>query len=287
MMQEQTKQEVVQITENPLIVEEETAIVENSNAIQKNVEIAEVVETPVKERNTTPNWTKALLVLLIIAVLGIVLGTAVRERVNWERERGTYTLLLNDYQTQEGYLEPNDYVFGKNQKQINENLPIAQKYKFHTGEDSIYGLAFNPNSEVIKTSKGIAIGNTWDEFVNAYGDYIADDIVVQSSEKNETMVEVRNITINDFDREYIKTGKVILDGEHGNLSVRFSFAVNNGEIIYESDKISEARFEENNLMQRISMIFLFQKMDNESVEIQGISPTDVVISFIQTSVQEE
>jgi hypothetical protein len=110
----------------------------------------------------------------------------------------------------EGYLPLEEYLY------LNENGDPEGSLMnpFYEGGWVYYG-----EEEVYTTTKGITVGSTWDDFVEAYGQYTAYSISVVPEEdipydeRPDSYYDEHYfdfMKVEDFDREYIKTGKVDL-----------------------------------------------------------------------------
>ena len=94
------------------------------------------------------------------------------------------------------------------------------------------------------TSRGVQPGDSWGDFVKRYGDVTAYEITVDDNESGRDdsymsdedqaaasdLREQHGITIDDFDRDYIQTGKV--DLSRNRLTVRFRAVLYDTTVLY-------------------------------------------------------
>lgn len=158
---------------------------------------------------------------ILYAIIGLLVGLVGRVFIN------DSTLFVNTNQAvPEHYLSINDYVMiDKDSKQaVNKIKCINFEY-----QNDSYG--YNSN---LQTTKGIDTNSSWDEFVDAYGDYYVSYIIcnkiVDGSEDYSEEVYLDNVLLSDFQRDYIETDKVNLD--EYNIVVDFSVYTKLNKIYY-------------------------------------------------------
>ncbi len=152
----------------------------------------------------------------------------------------TLLLVNTSKEAPSGYLSIADYVF------INSgtNEPIEKINSFsYEGASTSYDY-----NKDIETTKGITASSSWEEFVNAYGEYKAYYISYNkpysdANYDNDDYGNVNWMTVSDFNEKYIKTGKV--DIENYDITVCFHATVKYSKVYYtptEQDKIETYGF---------------------------------------------
>lgn len=81
---------------------------------------------------------------------------------------------------------------------------------------SVY--AWNDNAHDYVVSQHIIIGSTWQTFLDTYGSYTAESISFTGSTERKESTTLENISIEDFNKEYIENGRVDL---RENIQIRF------------------------------------------------------------------
>ncbi|MEE3487620.1 MAG: hypothetical protein VZT48_05905 [Bulleidia sp.] len=114
--------------------------------------------------------------------------------------------------------------YGEKLNLVNENGAMMEEYmKVETSQGVVVG-ALEDGEKNISVSAGstefdsydytlagfIQIGTSWDEIVYQLGDCNAYDISFTASDEENKYASVQEISIKDFDTEYIQTGKVDL-----------------------------------------------------------------------------
>ena len=85
-----------------------------------------------------------------------------------------------------------------------------------------------------ETSKGIKMGDSFSDFVEAYGDYKTDYIIVTTKDfpdKEGPMYIDWGITLKEFKKDFINTGKVDINDSELRIQVSYSVAGNGEKII--------------------------------------------------------
>jgi len=151
-----------------------------------------------------------------------ILAVSVRTAYN------SSTLFLED-RSVDGYLSVEDYVF----YQDGEAMQNVRSLSFDDDYISRY------SDEDITTSRGIKYGNSWEDFVKAYGDvrceYIWYRHVTKDGNKNYAFEETQfpdtdGMKIADFDRQYIQSGEIDLN--ENNITVVFSVDYGGNKLYY-------------------------------------------------------
>lgn len=106
-------------------------------------------------------------------------------------------------------------------------------------DDSYYSFYNSSYSPGYRTTKGITVGATWDEFVEAYGDYICAftsgyPVNYDTNESYDKYYQ-RYIHVKDFDEQFIKTGD--LDLNAWNLSIRFEIYTQGTKAYYTEEEV--------------------------------------------------
>ncbi len=143
---------------------------------------------------------------------------------------------------------------------VEDYLPVEEYrlYDSHnSSEDILRSLTdvgyntslFSPNG-LRHTSRGIQPGASWEEFVEAYGDVRAQSYSAYDFSEDEHSDEyyethyVNDMTVREYDEQYIKTGIINMDKEE--LDIVFSFSTQGNDIIYteeERDKMLERYYD--------------------------------------------
>lgn len=165
---------------------------------------------------------------IILFVLAIVLGLAGRVIIN-------QSTLLVDTNTPvpDCFLPINDYVMvDKNTKEPVQKIRCLD-YKY---ENDSYDYSSN-----LETTKGIDAHSTFEEFVDAYGDYVATYIMCNNEVTKDynDSINLNNIKVKTFYDEYIKTGKCNLDDY--NIVVNFSCYTQMNNVYYTQREADNAR----------------------------------------------
>ena len=169
---------------------------------------------------------------IILFLLAIVLGLTGRVIIN-------QSTLLVDINTPvpDGFLPINDYVLiDKNTKEPVQKIKTL-KYEY---ENDSYDYSSN-----LETTKGIDANSTFEEFVDAYGDYVATYILchkVTGDDYNDD-INLHNIKVKTFYDEYIKTEKCNLDDF--NININFSCYTQMNNVYYIQREYEKLRDNEN------------------------------------------
>lgn len=151
----------------------------------------------------------------------------------------TLLLVNTSKQAPNGYLSIKDYTF------IDSGTGnIVEKINSFSYEGTSASYDYNTD---IETTKGITATSSWDEFVEAYGEYKAYYITYNepySDDVEDSDYGFLNwITVNDFNENYVKTGKVNL--ENYDITVCFQALIKYSKVYYtatEQDKIETYGF---------------------------------------------
>ena len=130
---------------------------------------------------------------------------------------------------------------------VEDYLP-AEEYRLYdshnSGKDILRSLSdvgyntslISPNG-LSHTSRGIRPGASWEEFVEAYGDVRASSFNAYDFSSEEEYTDeyydthyVYDLTVREYDEQYIKTGIIDMDKEE--LDIVFSFDTQGTDIIY-------------------------------------------------------
>lgn len=146
---------------------------------------------------------------IILFLLAIVLGLTGRVIIN-------QSTLLVDINTPvpDGFLPINDYVLiDKNTKEPVQKIKTL-KYEY---ENDSYDYSSN-----LETTKGIDARSTFEEFVEAYGEYVATYISCYNEVTKDynDSINLNNIKLKTFYNDYVLTDKVSLDDY--NININFS-----------------------------------------------------------------
>ena len=143
---------------------------------------------------------------------------------------------------------------------VEDYLPVEEYrlYDSHNSSEDIlrsltdvgYNTSLFSSNGLRRTSRGIQPGASWEEFVEAYGDvraqsYSADDFSEdEHSDEYYDTHYVNDMTVREYDEQYIKTGIINMDKEE--LDIVFSFSTQGTDIIYteeERDKMLERYYD--------------------------------------------
>lgn len=190
--------------ENRVYIDLET-MEENTNRIsarrkyiaRKRQEDAEIQE--LQHRSNSRTIGKSLLVFAAVCALcsAVFHTTAIRRTVPAADDPGI------TYVEEEGIAFPE----GSMAVYDEEGNVLADPSSPDFEDLYVYGMEENAHDYIF--SGPIRIGSTWQDFVNAYGDYTAESIYFSNaSGSSSSSMTISNMTIHDFDQEYIQSGKV-------------------------------------------------------------------------------
>lgn len=215
-----------------------------------------------------------VLVFLMAAVLSALCfmsGRYVRENT---------TLFMND-KTPEGYLPLTEYALFD----PTTGKPV-QNVRGFTYEDR---YAYDYSSTQYITSRNIANGSSWEDFVEAYGDCTAESILatpelkITGNKAKETFWDT-SLTVREFDERYIQSGQI--DLRYYNLSILFEVYTDGYNVHYDIESSLESQDAYNNQPQILhlgketpvegvfSLSFLIEPNKRDGVlvpEVSGIS----------------
>lgn len=206
-----------------LFEEEEEETVKAEPSFTKNRSTKQKKEQPVKNKKY---YMRRFWILLAAAAL--VFG--VRTVYNGS------TLFLEE-RTLDGYLPVEEYVLYQDGEAM-ENVRSLSYEGAYTG--AYY-------DEGITTSRGVKIGDSWETFVEAYGDVRCEYIWYQPVSSKDDIYTLDTaeypdadwMTIADFDREYVQSGKI--DPGQNRINVIFSADYGGNEIYYSEEEIDAYR----------------------------------------------
>ena len=173
-------------------------------------------EQPVKKDRKY--YMKRFIGVLCAAVLAVTVRTAYNNS----------TLFLED-RSAEGYLSAEDYVF----YQDGEAMQNVRSISFQDDYISQY------SDEGVTTSRGITYGDSWEDFVKAYGDvrceYVWYHRVLKDGSNNYSFDETQfpetdGMKISDFDKKYIQSGQIDLN--ENNMTVVFCVDYGGNQLYY-------------------------------------------------------
>ena len=146
--------------------------------------------------------------------------------------RSNTTLFLEN-RTVKGFLPVEEYVF----KNKDSGTPVQNPRTFHY--DSYY--VYNTHRQLYETSRGIAPGASWDEFVAAYGDATASSVYTNRYDENgeidwdyRSVGVSEQITVKEFDEQYVKTGTVDLSRD--SITISFNLDTDGMKLYYSLDE---------------------------------------------------
>ncbi len=150
----------------------------------------------------------------------------------------TLLLVNTSKEAPSGYLPIKDYAF------IDSGTgDVVEKINSFSYDGTSISYDYNTD---IETTKGITATSTWDEFVEAYGEYKADYITYNKPYSDGVESDYGYLywtTVNEFDENYVKTGKV--DLENYDITICFKALVKYSKVYYtatEQDKIDTYGF---------------------------------------------
>ena len=212
----------------------------------------EQTEQQTKQPKRSHKLRKAALAAGIagLAVIYAALGHYIR----------TNTTLLMKHTVQEGYLPADDYQL------IDDSTGKTAQHIRSTEYPCIYNTEFSENQYV--TSRNIKIGSDWNSFVEAYGDYRTG--IIQATPlvkvKNKDPYFLFDMTVSDFDEQYVKTG--IVNPNEYSLSVTFTFYTDGYNVLYSWDDVEENR---SDYAQQIHVLDRKSEMPREGYFLLGFS----------------
>jgi hypothetical protein len=158
-------------------------------------EAEEEKDPPVKEtgeaKQRKRQWTILLIVLLIaFAFVSVEIGLYARSHNH-----------IPEMRTAEpGYLSLNEYVL--------IDTATGEKTQILTNAQFTSETTFTFGFKQYETVRGLKPGDSWEAFVKAYGDCIPEKIEIESAEGKEEIQIEPGITIEQFDQNYIRSGRV-------------------------------------------------------------------------------
>lgn len=168
-------------------------------------------------------FTKNQKVILIVALIAVVLF---RILANYT------TLLVNVNQdVPEGYLPLKDYVLVDGNTGIQSASIRSLNYGDH--------YTFYDSNNGLETTKGISCDSSWEDLLEAYGDYKASSISAtlpyNSAEYNSPQnVYEDDMTLNEFNEKYIQTNQISLDTH--NIHVYYSASARLTKVYYTQEE---------------------------------------------------
>lgn len=142
------------------------------------------------------------------------------------------TMLVNvDQAVPDGYLPLEDYVLLNSRTKEASGSIRSLDYGDH--------YAFYDSSKKLETTKGISCDSSWEDLLEAYGDYYADSISASLPYNSDTYSSSENIyashmTLNEFNEKYIEPGTVSLDTH--NISIYYSVSTRLTKVYYTEDE---------------------------------------------------
>ena len=179
-----------------------------------------------KTKSSKPNGRRSLSVPAIVA--GCVICVLCAFGGAYMRE--TSTLFVKD-RPAEGYLPVQEFMLvdGETGKEVQhvKDLQFRDAHAFY-GDDS--GLI---------TSRGLKTGDSWETFVEAYGDETASSVYITPTDENgdydysNSTYITDEMTVKEFDDAYVKTGRV--NPRNDEISVTFT-AYTDGYTVFYGEK---------------------------------------------------
>lgn len=163
---------------------------------------------------------------LFFQILAIVIALLIAWTWN------TSTLFINQTDAPEGYLPLQDYFL----------------VDYETGQQpSIRSFHFDSQHaymhSTLESSRGLRPGDSWDKFVEVYGNYNFDTVYISDETNEEPVYEFIDgpMLVKDFDEKYIKSGIYNLNSTY--LDIDFSVQIWGPKVQYtakeKEDAISE------------------------------------------------
>ena len=176
-----------------------------------------------KKRSSPKKETKPLRPFRIgIAVLACIVSLAVGRHLRYG------TTLFMEHRTAPGYLPIEEYVL--NYSDTGE--PTQDVRTFHYDSYGIYR-----EGDGYETSRGIAIGSTWEKFVEEYGD---ETIYSASSHRykddgyidwdTEGRYYYTPCTVKEFDEQYVRSGEI--DPSTDGIDIEFDAETDGFRVMY-------------------------------------------------------
>ena len=179
----------------------------------------------------------------------ILLGLAVVVGIGafaWTRTFNNSARYIDVNYAPDGYLAPVDYVLiDVESGEPNQDITSI----FYEDE---YSFMSSYNDQDLMTSKGLKTGDSWEDFVEKYGEYTAYSIYTTHVDSEyddysqEDYYSLYDIKVKDYDEQYIKSGIVSLDENY--ISVSFEFNVKGRDIAFTEDemfKLYDKKYESN------------------------------------------
>jgi len=176
-----------------------------------------------EEKKRMKNKLLRIGLIIFVCLFFLVLGILLRE----------HTTLFVQNSVVDGYLNLEDFQFTNT-----ETGKIVNPYRRFVYQE-YYISARKSGSDSIVTSKGIGIGDSWEDFLEVYGDYTTGYIsfypVNEDGSINYENGEIlSNVTPNEFNEIYFESGEY--NADEVDLSVSF-YAYTTGTKTFYADEI--------------------------------------------------
>lgn len=192
-------------------------------------------------RKTKPKREKKPFHLSAGGIIGVITACAICLGAGHYIRNST---LFMEKRTVDHYLPVEEYVFvdedtGKYVQDV-RTLKFDNKYVYEGGRSSY-----------LRTSRGLKPGDSWEKFVQEYGEFYADTIYTSPvGEDGYTIYDPDSVHIydpmmvKDFDEQYVKTG--IVDPDKMQISVNFRVRTDGVKLYYtetEFDRLRDSYYE--------------------------------------------
>lgn len=159
-----------------------------------------------------------------------------------------------------GYLSLNEYVLNDTDGSPVQKSSVSEFQDMYT-----FTYAF----DIYSTTRGISIGDSWEAFVEAYGDTYAYEITCD----NKVLETEKPITVSEFQAAYIDTGRIDLNTSE--LEVQFMTGTDGSNLCYSDMDMERAKDQKENTPS------LLKRMDSNQIRFGRFT-----LSFVFTSTED-
>ena len=173
-----------------------------------------------REERIRQRWFIAFLVG-ILAAASIQLGL-------YARSHNPIPEMLD---SEPGYLPVSEYAL--------IDTETGEKVQIMTNADYTSENTFTFGIKQYETARGVRPGDSWETFVNAYGDCIPEKIEIDRGKGREEIEVPSGIRVDQFDQEYIQNGLVNFTEDE--VSVQFFTGTDGLKLYYSQDQFIAAQ----------------------------------------------
>ncbi|MBO7703473.1 MAG: hypothetical protein J6S26_03420 [Solobacterium sp.] len=187
-------------------------------------------ETPKTSREQKSREVKPLKVILIaLACIACLIGGI------WFRKTST---LLVEKRTRTSYLPAEDFMLVESET----GEPVQKLNSFSFNRE----YSFYSSHGHLETTKGLKPGDSWEEFVEKYGDYYMDTAYAYHLDENGfpdfekgSVYVYDEMTVSEYNRQYVETGAV--DPATDEIDITFSVYTDGRKLYYGDSEVDAYR----------------------------------------------